>query len=135
MTSNGTGSFLEFMINQRADEDKVKPAPIALDIEAVRLRDAYAVYCRENRLKPGDIVREKRGIAFVTDPRKPPTLAYIVMDVKPEAEPHYNVTDMATYGLRFDIYLGYYDSDGDFIFLWSDSRRYEPFPEAELVKE
>ena len=61
------------------------------------------------------------------------TGALIVMQVRRGATPINDVADMAHNGICFDVWLGAYDEDGDFIFMWSDSRRLEPFPESELV--
>ena len=99
-----------------------------MDIERERLRDAYAVYHRQHAFAVGDLVREKDGIRIGSQQRQPNN-AYVVMNVCPDPVVCWDPTKSEVYGLRLDIYLGFYDEDGDFLFTWSDSRRFEPLPE------
>ena len=108
--------------------DRPKPMPIAMDVERVRLADAFATYRRVHRFEPGDLIRPKPGIQIESKREQCPTGTYVVMDVFPHVETTIDPRDLMTYGLRLDIYVGFYDDDGDFIFMPSDSRRYEPLP-------
>lgn len=103
-----------------------------MDVEVVRLRDAFAVYQKPSPVALGDLVREKDGIRIGSQPRAPNN-AFVVMDVRPGAETCWDLSvgeGGGAYGLRLDICLGYYDADGDFMFSWADSRRFELLPES-----
>ncbi len=102
---------------------------IAPDIERVRLADACRAYHSPyHSANPaahpevGDLVRRKPGISTSQDLAS--NGLYVVMDVDRTTAP-ISSEDMYLHGMRYDVYLGCYDEDGDFGFAWMDSRRFE----------
>ncbi len=126
-----SGSIFETFNDLNNQREPV--APVALDIDAERLRDSFASYCRRYTFSRGDLVREKTGLRIGSRPKTPNNL-FIVMELYPNAKRDFRpeVLSNGTYGMAFDIQVGYFDEDGDFIFSWGESSRFEPFNEKEL---
>jgi len=130
MSTRGRMSGMDLLRAMGGDDnDTPKPAPVAMDVERVRLADAFAAYWRQYDFAPGDLIRRKGGIWIESQGSKSATGAYVVIETRPDAKPFDDPVEFGLYGLKFDLYVGFYDEDGDFIFKWSDSRRYEPLPE------
>jgi hypothetical protein len=97
------------------------------DIEADRLASACAAYHRWREFKIGDLVVITRGLR-VASVQSGSEVVYVILDMFPDAPVCLDVSDLSHYGQRFDVYLGAYDEDGDFVTYPFDSRRLEPWP-------
>jgi hypothetical protein len=110
-----------------------RPTPPTLDIDAVRLRDMERVWNRvPDPLRPGDIVRKKRGVYSNSDA---PTGLSVVLEVVPDRPVCDDPADRGSLGMRLDVLVGHYDDDGDFLVGWTDARRLELVPEDVLTAD
>jgi len=117
----------------REQAEAERPTPPTLDIEAIRLRDMERAFNRDiDILRPGDIVRYKRGL-YVS--RHQPTGLWVVLRTIPDRQECTDTSDMSSFGIRYDTQVGLYDDDGDFIIAWSDARRLELVPEELLTAD
>jgi hypothetical protein len=106
------------------ETDGTEPVtPVSLDVEVDRLTNAFAAYHRPEAVREGALVRYKSGLTFSFG-NQPPTGLFVVLGFFPERKPNWD-QDSGTYGVAYDLHLGYYDGDGDFMYAWSDSRRFE----------
>jgi hypothetical protein len=110
-------------------EREEKP-PVARDIELVRTRDAYATYLQQHTFQEGQLIQEKDGLRSEYRNARNPNNVYIVTELKPDAAVNWDSANLSTYGLRYDVQVGFYDLDGDFCFMWIDGRRFEPAADA-----
>jgi hypothetical protein len=117
---------LEDLLGSRS---RRKPRPyIDPDVEETRLRDACAVFLREYGFVVGDLVVLKRGIRIESALEgRGSEPVYVVLDLIDDAEMVLDVTHLEHYGIRYDVIIGHYDEDGDFITSPMDSRRLQPW--------
>ena len=120
-------SFTDFLSREDC------PPRLAAAIEAVRLRDACRTFHEAHEFAVGDLVRRKRAIAVVSG-EGPPTGICIVMRIFPDAEECLDQSWPERFGIRMDLIVGFYAANEDFMFSATDSRRFEPVPESDLVK-
>lgn len=123
-------SLSELMSEVVGETERERPAIVAPDVEAARLREARAAYAREHHFTPGDLVRIKDGLRVISQPQGPPTGTFVVLEVFPDAEVFRDVRAPDFYGMKFDVILGFYDEDGDWMSRPYDSRRLEPIADA-----
>lgn len=109
-------------------EREEKP-PVARDIELIRTRDAYAIYLIRHTFQKGQLIQEKNGIRTEYRIARNPNNVYVVTELKLDAVVNWDTVNLSTYGLSFDLQVGFYDADGDFCFMWVDGRRFEPAAE------
>lgn len=119
------------MSAENGRERKARPRPhVDPDVEEQRLRDACDLYHERHEFTIGDLVCMKRGIQIASRRAPGSEPVFVVMDVFPDAEVCTDYANMSHYGIRDDVYLGFYDEDDDFVFMPFDSRRLEPWPRS-----
>src|SRR5688572_29424074 len=92
-------------------EREEKPA-VARDIELIRTRDAYAIYLNQHTFQKGQLIQEKDGIRSEYRSVRNPNNVYVVMEIKPDAAVNWDAVNLSTYGLRYDVQVGFYDAAG-----------------------
>jgi hypothetical protein len=113
-----------------------RPRPhVAPNVEAARLCDACAIFHRRYTFQVGDFIVIKRGIRIESTRGEGSEPVYVVLDFFPDAEMILNPENPMSYGLCYDLLIGHYDEDGDFIFSPMDSRRVEPWPRRSDAKK
>lgn len=95
-------------------------------VDAQRLRKAWELYQRCYDFKPGDLVRWKPGLKD----RKLPLADEPAIVVKRLEQPVFDATVGAGspyFNIPYDMVLGVFDADGDFMTYHFCSERFEPF--------
>lgn len=97
-----------------------RPKPVDRDIDIARLRDMAAAYMRPKAFRPGQLIQK----ITAKDDHSPNNL-FIVQEVVDDFTVNMDPNNLSTYGLRFDLRIGWFDIDGDLCIIPSDSRYYE----------
>lgn len=108
-----------------------RPEPVPPDADAARLRDAFASYVHQYAFDEGALIREKEKLRTISHAKSPTNLFVVLklLDIRLTPEEAFRC---GVFGGTPDLLLGYYDEDGDFLFVCADSTRFEPVNDVAL---
>jgi hypothetical protein len=114
-------------------EREAPPTPRDADIEVTELRAALKAWNAVHQFTPGQVIRYKRLLAPLNLPRIVPTGLFIVMEAYDDEDAAERSRWDAHAGMRRDLRVGCFDSDGEFQMSYTDSRLYELAPREVLT--
>jgi hypothetical protein len=133
MTDNPLAAAFLRRLAERDDEPAISPFA-----EAAALRDQHAAFLRRYAFAPGDLVRQKGGLAVFKNAG--PNGFYVVVEVL--AAPYHavdHVSEPSDFGSYFttmvyDLIVGErHEGGAAFALFYVDSRFFEPVPAAEVA--